>query len=144
MTSPEARQRARTLNGQIASGIDPIAQAKEARRAAEDAIRSDAVVADLWARYALEIVSGNKATTAKQKHRMWVRCIEPAIGKLKVKDITDREVGDIVRKPLTVKDGHVVDGRAEAGNYTGFFIICSTWLCCGVSGRWHWVIPLTL
>ena len=40
----EARQRARTLNGQIASGVDPLARAKEARRPAEQATRSEAAV----------------------------------------------------------------------------------------------------
>lgn len=116
MTLDAARKRAAALNGQIASGQDPIAEARQELEAAERQAKSELSMVDLWARYSLEVVAANKPRTAGEKTRMWRRRIEPALGKLKVRDITEAEAGDVVRAPLKMKDDRIVGGRAEAGN----------------------------
>jgi hypothetical protein len=48
---------------------------------------------------------------------MWKQRIAPAIGALKVQDVTEEDVGAVVRAPLRMdKAGWVVGGKAEAGN----------------------------
>src|SRR5262249_12563848 len=56
-------------------------------------------------------------STAAEKSRMWNRRIKPAIGDLKVNDITEEDVGNVVRAPLRLDEGgRVIRGKAEAGN----------------------------
>jgi hypothetical protein len=48
---------------------------------------------------------------------MWKSRIEPSIGRLKVKDVTNQDAGAIVRSALRFdKEGKIVSGRAAAGN----------------------------
>ena len=59
----------------------------------------------------------NKASTIAEKTRLWKQRIKPALGHLKIKDVTDEDVGAVVRKALRLDaTGRVVGGRAEAGN----------------------------
>jgi integrase len=59
----------------------------------------------------------NKPRTAAEKTRMWKRRIEPAIGRLKIKDVTEEDAGAVIRAPLRLDAaGQVVGGKAEAGN----------------------------
>jgi integrase len=92
----------------------------EQRRAEEEAaqLRREKTVADLWARYATEVIAiENKPSTAAEKIRMWERRIEPAIGNLKINDVTEEDAGAVVRAPLRLDAaGQVIGGRAEAGN----------------------------
>jgi integrase len=92
------------------------AQAKAEAEAAE--ARRQKLVRDLWGRYAAEVISiANKPRTAAEKSRMWMRRINPAIGHLRINDITGGDVGAIVRSPLRLDaSGQVVGGKAEAGN----------------------------
>jgi integrase len=48
---------------------------------------------------------------------MWKRRIEPALGQLKINDVTEEDAGAVVRAPLRLDDaGQAVGGKAEAGN----------------------------
>jgi integrase len=90
------------------------------RRAEEEAAeaRRQKTVADLWDRYSKEVVAiENKPRTAAEKTRMWERRIKPAIGRLKINDMTEEDAGAVVRAPLRLDEGgRVIGGRAEAGN----------------------------
>jgi integrase len=93
------------------------AQQQRAEEEAADA-RRQKTVADLWERYSKEVVAiENKPSTAAEKTRMWETRIKPAIGTLKINDVTEEDAGKVVRAPLRLdKDGQVVGGKAEAGN----------------------------
>ncbi len=79
--------------------------------------RAERRVCDLWERYERDVVARNKPTTRDEKLRIWRRRIEPAIGRLLVKDITEEDVSAIVRAPLRLDaSGTVIGGKAEAGN----------------------------
>ena len=48
---------------------------------------------------------------------MWRRRINPAIGNLKISDVTDEDAGAVVRAPLRLDaTARVIGGKAEAGN----------------------------
>ncbi len=80
--------------------------------------RQQRTVADLWDRYSKEVIAiENKPRTAAEKTRMWERCIKPAIGCLKINEVTEEDTGVVVRAPLRLDDaGRVVGGKAAAGN----------------------------
>jgi integrase len=80
--------------------------------------RRQRTVADLWDRYSKEVVAiENKPRTVAEKTRMWTRRIEPAIGHLKIGDMTEQDAGAVVRAPLRLNAaGQVIGGKAEAGN----------------------------
>jgi integrase len=92
----------------------------KAQRKDEDARRTrlEKTVADLWDRYVKEVVAvGNKPRTAAEKTRMWEKRIKPALGALKIKDVTEEDAGAVVRSPLKVDEtGQVIGGKAQAGN----------------------------
>jgi integrase len=90
-------------------------EAAEAEAALE---RRQRTVSDLWERYSKEVVAiENKPRTVAEKTRMWEGRIEPAIGKLKINDVTEQNAGAVVRSPLRLDaKGQVVGGKAEAGN----------------------------
>jgi integrase len=85
-------------------------------KAARD--RREKTVSDLWDRYAKEVVAiTNKPSTAAGKLRIWTRRIEPALGALRIKDVTEEDCGAVVRAPLRLDAaGAVLGGKAEAGN----------------------------
>jgi integrase len=92
----------------------------ERQRAEDEAAeaRRQKTVEELWDRYSKEVVAiENKPSTAAEKIRMWERRIKPAIGHLKINDVTEEDAGKVVREPLRLdKDGQVIGGKAEAGN----------------------------
>jgi integrase len=92
----------------------------EQQRAEDEAVRTrrEKTVADLWDRYSKEIVAiENKPSTAAEKTRMWKQRIKPAIGHLKINDVTEEDAGEVVRAPLRLDEtGQVIGGKAEAGN----------------------------
>jgi integrase len=92
----------------------------EQQRAEEEAAlaRRQKTVADLWDRYSKEVVAiENRPSTAAEKARMWRQRINPAIGNLKISDVTDEDAGAVVRAPLRLDaTGQVIGGKAEAGN----------------------------
>jgi integrase len=92
----------------------------EQQRAEKEAAlaRRQKTVADLWDRYSKEVVAiENKPRTAAEKARMWERRIKPAIGHLKINDVTEEDAGAVVRAPLRCDAaGRVIGGKAEAGN----------------------------
>src|SRR5258708_5945331 len=78
----------------------------EAQRQAEALrARGEKTVTDLWDRYAKEVIAiHNKPRTIAEKIRMWERRIKPAIGHLKIKDVTEEDAGAVVRAPLRLDD----------------------------------------
>jgi integrase len=80
--------------------------------------RQEKTVADLWDRYAKEVMAiENKPRTVSEKTRLWNKRIKPAIGAIKIKDVTEEDTGGIVRSPLRLDaNGQVTGGKAEAGN----------------------------
>jgi integrase len=118
LTLEGARKSARRLNGEIAQGRDPVAEAKAAREEKDRRERSEKTVSDLWDRYWLEIVSThNRPRTATEKRYMWHSRIGPGIGALKIKDVTGEDAGALVREAMRVDDeGQIIGGRAAAGN----------------------------
>jgi integrase len=94
-------------------------RAETERAEAEAALaRRQRTVADLWDRYSKEVVAiENKPSTVAEKTRMWTRRIAPAIGELKINDVTEEDAGAVVRSPLRLDTvGQVIGGKAEAGN----------------------------
>lgn len=87
-------------------------EAEERRR------RLERTVNDLWDRYSKEVIAvSNKPRTAADKNRLWKQRIKPALGHLKVQDVTEEDAGAVVRAPLRLDaDGRVIGGRAEGGN----------------------------
>jgi integrase len=92
----------------------------EQQRAEEEAAeaRRRKTVAELWDRYSKEVVAvENRPRTAAEKVRIWKGRVKPAIGSLKINDVTNEDAGKVVRTPLRLdKDGQVIGGKAEAGN----------------------------
>jgi len=94
-------------------------QAERKRLEEEAALaRERRTVADLWDRYSKEVVAiENKPRTVAEKTRMWTRRIEPALGQMKIGDVTEQDAGAVVRAPLRLDAaGQVLGGKAEAGN----------------------------
>jgi len=91
---------------------------RQAQEAEEQRQRLAKTVADLWDRYAKEVIAvENKPRTATEKTRLWARRIKPALGSLKVRDVTAEDVGAVVRAPLRLDSaGRAIGGKAEAGN----------------------------
>lgn len=116
MTLEDARREARRLNGLIATNHDPVAEERAAQEEAERQASQEKTMRDLWSRYEVEIVAANKPRTAAEKRRMWARRIEPAIGKRKIKDVTELDVSEIVRAPQYTDKAGRVRGKGEAGN----------------------------
>ena len=97
------------------------AKPRAARQKAEEEAartRRQKTVADLWDRYSKEVVSvANKPRTAGEKTRMWERRIKPALGALKIEELTEEDAGAVVRAPLRLDaSGRVIGGKAAAGN----------------------------
>jgi integrase len=92
----------------------------EQKRAEEEAAlaRRQKTVAELWDRYSKEVAAvENRPRTVAEKTRMWEQRIKPAIGRLKISDVTDEDAGAVVRAPLRLDaTGQVIGGKAEAGN----------------------------
>ncbi len=105
-TERQARERAETEAFRAA-------QAEAERRR-----REEITLAEFWPRYWSDAVEGqNRPSTRDEKRRMWETRIEPKLGKLLVKDITDADVSDLIRSIQKFdKDGNVTHGKAEAAN----------------------------
>jgi integrase len=92
----------------------------EQQRAEQEAAeaRRQKTVSELWHRYTTELIAiENRPSTAAEKTRMWNTRIKPAIGDLKINDVTEEDVGKVVRAPLRLDEaGQVIGGKAEAGN----------------------------
>jgi site-specific recombinase XerC len=118
ITLETARKLARRLNGEIAQGRDPVADARAAREEKERRERCEKTVSDLWDRYWLEVVSTeNRPRTSVEKRYMWFSRIEPRIGALKIGHVTGEDVGAVVREAMRIdKNGEIVGGRGAAGN----------------------------
>jgi integrase len=115
------RQAKRTGEGPVTLRAEAEANRRAEHQRAEKAAavaRREKTVAELWDRYSKEVVAiENKLRTATEKTRMWKRRIEPAIGNLKINDVTEEDAGKVVRAPLRLdEDGQVIGGKAEAGN----------------------------
>jgi integrase len=117
----ELRKAGRTGEGHatLREAAEANRRAKRERAEAEEALaRRQRTVFDLWDRYSKEVVTiENKARTAAEKTRMWERRIKPAIGHLKINEVSEEDAGAVVRSPLRLDaKGQVVGGKAEAGN----------------------------
>jgi integrase len=95
-------------------------RAAERHAAEEQAVRArrEKTTAELWERYSTDIVAvANKRRTSVEKARIWKRRIEPAIGAMRVNDVSEDDVAGIVRAALRFDEvGVVVGGKEEAGN----------------------------
>jgi integrase len=118
LTLDQARREAQTIVAKLARGGDPTAERREAMAARQRASRDSFTVADLWVRYlAEEIGPRNKASTAALKRRLWRSSIEPAIGRLPLREVTGADVSALVRAPLRFDGkGQLVGGKAASGN----------------------------
>jgi hypothetical protein len=115
------RKAKRTGQGHATLRAEAEANRRARREKAEEEAaqaRRQRTVADLWDRYSKEVVAiENKPRTAEEKTRMWTRRVEPAIGHLKINDVTEEDAGTVVRAPLRLDGaGQVIGGKAEAGN----------------------------
>lgn len=115
------REAKRTGEGEVTLRDKREASRKaKATAATEEArvARLEKTVADLWDRYAKEVVAvENKQSTAIEKTRMWETRIKPTLGSLKIKDVTEEDVSAVVRAPLRLDaSGQVIGGKAAAGN----------------------------
>ena len=99
--------------GRAAAESERLAVEEEERRR-----REDITLAEFWPRYWSDAVEGqNRPTTRKEKLRMWECRVEPKLGNLPVKNITDADVSDLIRACQTFdKAGNVIRGKAEAAN----------------------------
>jgi integrase len=91
---------------------------REKAAAVAEAARRQRTVADLWDRYAKEIMTvENKPRTTAQKTHQWLRAIAPKIGHLQIDNVTDKDAADVVFAPLRLDaTGQVIGGKAAAGN----------------------------
>src|SRR5215467_10433586 len=120
-TLAELRKAKRTGQGPatLREQAEASRRAERERAEAEEAhARRQKTVCYLWDRYSKEVVAiDNKPSTIAEKTRMWTRRIEPAIGHLKINDVTEQDAGAVVRSPLRLDaKGQVISGKAEAGN----------------------------
>lgn len=118
LTVDQARREAQGIVAKLVRGGDPTAEKREAIEARRQAQRQAMTVAALWARYdADEIAAHNKPATAALKRRMWKRRIEPAIGRLPVREVAGHDLATLVRGALRFDPkGNVAGGKAAAGN----------------------------
>jgi integrase len=117
----ELRRAKRTGEGPKTLRERANARREAEQRAAEekaDRERGEKTVADLWDRYAKEVIAvGNKPSTAHEKTRLWTGRINPVLGALKINDVSEDDCGATVRAPLRLNEvGMVLGGKAEAGN----------------------------
>jgi integrase len=121
ITAEQARARAKALLGAISSGQDPAKEKRQERKAKRER-RAAPTMTDLWTRYSLEVVAGNKPTTAHEKARMWQSRIEPAVGNVVVQDVDAARLARIIHAPLRFdpKTQLIVGGKGEAGNLYRF------------------------
>jgi integrase len=91
---------------------------RQAHEVEERRRRLEKTVADLWARYRTEVMAvENRPRTIADKNRLWERRIKPALGHLKLHEVTEGDAGAVVRMPLKIDAaGFVIAGKAEAGN----------------------------
>jgi len=127
-TVAKAQEKLAELRKARRTGQGPTTLREEAeanRRAAQQRAEEDAAnarrlrtVGHLWDRYSKEVVAiENKPRTIAHKTRIWVRFVAPAIGHLRINDVTEEDVGAIVRRPLHIDDaGRITKGKAEAGS----------------------------
>jgi integrase len=96
-------------------------KAEAERKIEADRQKGEKTVTELWKRYLVEVVAKNKARTAADKAAMWKRHVGPALGRMKVKDVTQDDAGAVVRSPLKLNAaGRIVKGNAQAGNLYRF------------------------
>jgi integrase len=90
----------------------------KAREADDQRHRLEKTVAELWGRYSKDVMAvENKPRTIAEKTRLWQRRIKPALAQIKVQDVTEEDVGAVVRGALRLDSAaRVIGGRAEAGN----------------------------
>jgi hypothetical protein len=115
------RRAQRTGEGHLTLRAGAAAKRRAERERAEEAAtqeRRQKTVASLWERYAKEVVAlENKPRTAAEKIRMWERRIRPAIGDVRINNVTAEDASEIVRAPYLLNEaGRIIRGRAEARN----------------------------
>ena len=120
-TLAELRKAKRTGQGPatLREKAEASRRAERERAEAEEAhARRQKTVRYLWDRYSKEVAAvDNKPSTIAEKTRMWTRRIEPAIGHLKINDVSEEDTGAVVRASLRLDAAdRVIGGRAAAGN----------------------------
>ncbi len=117
----ELRMAKRTGRGPATLREQADAERKADQHRAEEVaarVLRERTVADLWDRYSKEVVAvANKPRTVAEKTRLWNRRIAPAIGALRINDVSEEDAGAVVRSVLRLDNaGSVIGGRAQAGN----------------------------
>src|SRR6516164_310374 len=117
----ELRKAKRTGRGHTTLREEAEANRQEEKQRAEAEAahaRRQKTVADLWERYSKEVVAiENKPSTIVQKTQMWQRGIAPALGHLKINEVTEEDADAVVRAPLRLNaTNQVIGGKAAAAN----------------------------
>lgn len=89
----DARQLANDTMSRIHDGIDPMQEQKDRRTAP--------TVSDLWEEYQKTLVRKTKkkvTSTQYEENRRWKKVISPALGDMKVADVTPMDISSILNK----------------------------------------------
>ena len=84
-----AREEAKALRREIDRGVDPMAKREE--------MASAPTMADLWKEYSRIHLPKLAEKNAKDQQRAWERHVEPMIGKIKLRDLTSRQIDELHR-----------------------------------------------
>lgn len=84
-----AREEAKALRRDIDRGVDPMAKREE--------MASAPTMADLWKEYSRIHLPKLAEKNAKDQQRAWERHVEPVIGKIKLRDLTSRQIDELHR-----------------------------------------------
>jgi len=96
LTVEQARREAQRMAGEVAAGRDPGATRND-RRSAQRAAREAPTVATLGPDFLADVRARRKATTADEYTRAWEKHIVPALGSLKVANVTPAHVAKLHR-----------------------------------------------
>lgn len=94
LTVDQARTEAQRLAGEVATGRDPGAQRNNIRQASR-AIREAATVEETGKDYLKDVELKKKRTTSKEYARLWARHVLPALGKMRVAEVTPSQVAKL-------------------------------------------------
>jgi integrase len=123
LTVAEARDRARRYKVSASEGVDPVAERKEAERAAEKKRTADAfTLARLVARYETEHAVDLKPGGRQQRQRLLKRWVT-ALGAKPVADIQEADILAFINELLAGRS----NGRAEADHLVGAIRHVFTW-----------------
>jgi integrase len=110
LTVEQARNEAKRLAGEIASGRDPATE-RDQQRTARLAERRAQTVAEFGETFLEDVRARTKPSTAKEYERIWTADILPVLSKMKVAEVTTPHVARLHR---SMKDRPFLANRALA------------------------------